>query len=133
MFNKAYGVLDFIKRWAKKFSDPYVTKQLYTALVKHIIEYRSVIWDSGYITYIDKIESVSKQCLLFSLRHFHWNGFFNLPSYANRLRLTRLVTLKRRRILLYSIMKGIFFSLKNKIEHIFQIFYILSTNAYRFP
>lgn len=43
--NKASGVLGFIKRWSKEFSDPYTTKQLYTTLVRPILEYGSVIWD----------------------------------------------------------------------------------------
>lgn len=33
--NKANGVLDFIKRWAKKFSNPYVTKQLKASFVRN--------------------------------------------------------------------------------------------------
>ena len=36
-------ILGFIKRWAKEFSDLYVTKQLFTTLVRPILEYVSVI------------------------------------------------------------------------------------------
>lgn len=46
--NKATGVLGFMKRWCKEFADPYVTKQLYTSLVRPILEYGSVIWDPYY-------------------------------------------------------------------------------------
>ncbi|XP_075167671.1 uncharacterized protein LOC142239791 [Haematobia irritans] len=39
--NKAIGVLGFIKRWSKEFVDPYLTKRLFTTLVKHILDYVS--------------------------------------------------------------------------------------------
>lgn len=42
MVNKAYVDLGFIKRWAKDFTDPYVTKQRYTSLVRQILEYGCV-------------------------------------------------------------------------------------------
>ena len=48
MVNKANGVLGFVKRWAKEFSDPYITKQLFTSLVRPILEYGSVVWDPQY-------------------------------------------------------------------------------------
>ena len=100
MVNKAHGVLGFIKRWAKEFSDPYITKQLFTSLVRPILEYGSVVWDPQYTIYSDKIESVQKQFLIFALRGLHWNSDFVLPSYTSRLKLIRLPTLKSRRIML---------------------------------
>lgn len=96
--NKAKGVLCFIKRWAKEFRDPYVTKNLFTTLVRPILEYGSVIWDPQYNVYIKKIESVQKQFLLFCLSHFQWNPAVNLPPYRSRLALISLPTLKSRRI-----------------------------------
>ena len=89
MVNKAYGVLSFIKRWAKEFSDPYITKQLYTSLVRPILQYGSVVWDPQYAIYSDKIESVQKQFLHFALRGLHSNSDFVLPSYTSRLKLIR--------------------------------------------
>lgn len=100
MVNKAYGVLGFIKRWAKEFSDPYVTKQLYTSLVRPILEYGSVVWDPHYNYNINMIESVQKQFLLFSLRTFRWDPGYVLPSYESRLSLIKLPTLKSRRTML---------------------------------
>ena len=44
MVNKANGVVGFIKRWSKVFTDPYVWKQLYISLVRPILEYGST-WD----------------------------------------------------------------------------------------
>lgn len=101
MVNKAYGVLGFMKRWAKEFSDPYTTKQLFISLVRPILEYGSVVWDPQYNVYIDKIESVQKQFLLFCLRNLGWSSDWRLfPAYPNRLALIRLPTLKSRRVML---------------------------------
>lgn len=97
--NKARSVLGFIKRWAKEFNDPYVTKQLYTSLVRPILEYGSIIWDPTYNVHINTVESVQKQFLLFCLRGLHWNTQ-NLPSYNSRLALIKLPTLKSRRTML---------------------------------
>lgn len=96
--NKATSVLGFIKRWAKEFKDPYVTKNLFTSLVRPILEYGSVIWDPQYNVYIKKIESVQKQFLIFCLHHLQWNSAVNLPPYRSRLALINLPTLKSRRI-----------------------------------
>ncbi|XP_075167721.1 uncharacterized protein LOC142239849 [Haematobia irritans] len=73
LVSKASGVLGLIKRWAMEFSDPYVTK-LFTALVRPILEWGSIVWDPQYDVYIDNIELVQKQFLLFALRHLHWNS-----------------------------------------------------------
>ena len=43
--SKATCILVFIKRWAKEFSDPYVAKQLFTTLVRPILEHRCITWD----------------------------------------------------------------------------------------
>lgn len=98
--NKARGVLAFIKRWAKEFSDPYITKQLYVSLVRPILEYGSVIWDPFYNVHSQHIESIQKQFLLFCLRGFSWDYENNFPSYNSRLALIRLPTLKSRRTML---------------------------------
>lgn len=108
--NKARGVWAFIKRWAKEFNDQIVTKQLYTSLVRPILEYCSVIWDPYYNIHSDRIESVQKQFLLFILRNTYPN-FLNLPSYESRLQQIKLPTLKSRRkvlnvIFLIKIMNG---------------------------
>lgn len=97
--NKAYGVLGFMKRWSKEFSDPYVTKQLYTSLVRPVLEYGSIIWDPCYTIHINLVESVQKQFLLFCLRGLRWN-YRTLPSYKSRLALIKLPTLKSRRTML---------------------------------
>ena len=98
--NKARGVLAFIKRWAKEFVDPYITKQLFTSLVRPILEYGSIIWDPYYKIHEERVESVQKQFLLFCLRGLNWNPALRLPSYNDRLALIKLPTLKSRRIML---------------------------------
>lgn len=100
MVNKAYGVLGFIKRWAKEFADPYITKNLYISLVRPILEYGSVIWDPIYNNYGSMIESVQKQFLIFCLRNLGWNNGLNLPSYESRLALIKLPSLQSRRTML---------------------------------
>lgn len=97
--NKARGVLAFIKRWSKEFDDPTVTKRLFTALVRPILEYGSVIWDPHYNVHSDHIESVQKQFLLFCLRNAY-HTFIDLPPYSTRLSQINLPTLKSRRTML---------------------------------
>lgn len=113
--NKANGVLGFIKRWAKEFSDPYTTKQLFTTLVRPILEYGSVVWDPQYHVHSNKIESVQIQFLLFCLRGLGWDPNVRLPSYEKRLALIKLPTLKSRRqmlnvIFLLKLMNGSLYS-----------------------
>lgn len=98
--NKARGVLSFIKRWAKEFTDPTITKQLYTSLVRPILEYGSIIWDPQYNVRIQMIESVQKQFLLFCLRSFYLGPVTDLPSYTTRLAFIKLPTLESRRKML---------------------------------
>ena len=79
--SKARAVFGFVKRWAREFIDPYITKLLYISLVRPILEYASIIWNPYYRCHSDSIESVQKQFLLFCLRGLgcdYANGF---PSY----------------------------------------------------
>ena len=98
--NKGFCVLGFIKRWAKEFNDPYVTKLLFTSLVRPILEYGCLIWSPSYQCYVDRIESVQKQFLIFCLRGLGWENNFNLPSYVSRLKLISLPSLSSRRVML---------------------------------
>ena len=38
VIGKARALLGYVKRWAKKFIDPYITKLLYITLVRPILE-----------------------------------------------------------------------------------------------
>jgi len=95
---KARSMLAFIKRWSKEFNDPYITKLLYTSLVRPHLEYASPVWNPSYSVHSDSIESVQKQFLLFALRALPWDPAMNLPSYESRLKLISLPTLKSRRV-----------------------------------
>lgn len=97
IINKANGVLGFIKRWSKEFNDPYISKKLFSGLVRPILEYGSVIWNPGFMCDISRIESVQKQFLLFCLRSLDWGSTYQLPPYVNRLKLIHLPTLESRR------------------------------------
>ena len=44
VIDKVWAVLDFVKRWAKEFIDPYITKLLYNLLVRRNLECASTIW-----------------------------------------------------------------------------------------
>ena len=89
-----------MKRWAKEFNDPLVTKRLYLSFVRPILEYGSIIWNPNQMNLSNRIESVQKQFLLFALRHMNWGSRFLLPSYDDRLKIMNLPSLKDRRQLL---------------------------------
>ena len=98
MTNNCHRTLAFIKRRAKEFSDPYVTKTLYCSLVRSKIEYVSVVWNMVGTVNSAKIESVQKQFLLFALRNLGWStNTFVLPAYESRLKLLNMETLEARR------------------------------------
>ena len=97
--NKARGVWAFIKRWSKEFNDRFVTKYLYTTLVRPILEYGSVIWDPYYAVHVDLLESVQKQFVIFCLKDVY-PDYLTMPSYSVRLALINLPSLKSRRIML---------------------------------
>ena len=44
MNNRGHRMLGFIKRRAKEFNDPYITKSIYCSLVRSNLEYASVVW-----------------------------------------------------------------------------------------
>jgi len=46
MVNKARGALGFIKRWSKKFDDPYIKKTSVISLVHLVFENGSPVWNS---------------------------------------------------------------------------------------
>ena len=95
--SKARQILGFIKRQARSFNDPYITKSLYCALVRPILEYCCVSWNPFTSVQIDKIESVQKQFLLFALRGIGWSDNYVLPPYKSRLALLNMDSLKDRR------------------------------------
>ena len=74
----------------------FLTKQLYSALVRSRMEYASIVWSPYTNSRIDPIESVQKQFLLFALRNLGFSGY-RLPKYEEILLLIDMITLKQRR------------------------------------
>ena len=81
VIGKAGAVLGFVKRWAKEFIDPYITKLLYVSLVRSILEYASIIWNPYYRCHSDSIESVQEEFLLFCLCGLRWDYANGFPPY----------------------------------------------------
>lgn len=96
--NSSYSTLGFIKRIAKEFDDPYITKSLYTSLIQSKLEYASIVWAPYRKVDIDRIESVQKQFLIFALKPLGFQGFI-LPPYLSRLLLLNMTSLENRRII----------------------------------
>lgn len=97
LISRANRVLGFVKRSAKQFMDPYVTKSLFCALVRPILEYGSVGWNPFNATHKNRIESIQKRFLIFALRNLGWADPYQLPSYESRLRLLGMNSLVERR------------------------------------
>ena len=77
----AKSTLGLVKRMAKGFDSPYVTKSVYTFVMRPIMEYASVVWSPFLVTDITRIESVQKQFLLFAFRDLGWALRLLLPPY----------------------------------------------------
>lgn len=109
---RANSALGFVKRWSKEFSDPYVTKSLYTTFVRPLLEYASQVWSPYHQIHIKRIEAIQRRFLRFALRGLPWVDNFNLPPYQDRLRLINLQSLEKRRevadiIFVHQIMSGV--------------------------
>jgi len=91
--SKANSMLGFIKRFSKDFHDPYVIKTLYISFVRSQLEYGAIIWDPFYANYSDRIESIQKRFLKFSLRRLPRDlnlPAFILPPYRGRCKLIKI-------------------------------------------
>lgn len=102
IITRAKCALAFVKRTAKDFECPYVTRSLYFSLVRPTLEYCSVVWCPFFNDDTGRIESVQKQFMLFALRYLNWNGGasgFELPPYEARLSLLGMQSLESRRAL----------------------------------
>lgn len=95
--SRGKSTLYLMKMFAKDFECPHVTKTLYTALVRPLVEYCAVVWSPKAVGEIKRIESIQKQFVLFALRHQNWSNRFHLPPYEARLSLLQLDTLEDRR------------------------------------
>lgn len=99
---KANCRLGMIKRWSKEFKDPFITKTLFTSLVRSILEFACQVWSPYYQCHINRLESVQKKFLLFALSGLNWRDRLVLPRYEHRLMLLEMNTLSDRRKMLNS-------------------------------
>ena len=90
------SILGFVKRRAKEFQSPYLTKRLFNTFVIPVIEYVSPIWSPHRQVDCKRIESIQKQFLIFALRHLGFQGP-RLPPYESRLLLIDMIPLHSRR------------------------------------
>ena len=91
------STLGLVKRFAKEFNDPTVTRTLYCSLVRPIAEYASSVWAPYHATHIARLESVQKQFVLFALGRQTLPGSYVLPPYKQRLSKLNLDRLSDRR------------------------------------
>lgn len=97
VIGKASGILGFIFRITKEFTDIYCLKSLYCALSRSILEYCSVVWAPQYNNAVQRIESVQRRFLRYALRRLPWSDPYRLPSYESRCQLINLEPLTVRR------------------------------------
>lgn len=93
IIKRANVTLGFIKRFAREFEDPYVLKVLYISFVRPILEYGCIVWAPYYMIHINRIESVQRRFMRFSLRFLSWSDRIVLPPYSDRLKLINLPSL----------------------------------------
>lgn len=97
IISRANSMLGFVKRWSKEFSNPYVTKALFTTFVRPLLEYASQVWSPYHMVHVKRIEAVQRRFIRFALRGLGWADPHNLPPYEDRLKLIRLQPLNKRR------------------------------------
>ena len=65
VIGKAWAVLGFVKRWSREFIGPYISKLLYILLLRPILKYSSIVWNSYYRCHSDLVEAVQKRFYYF--------------------------------------------------------------------
>ncbi|RYE13173.1 MAG: hypothetical protein EOP45_21630, partial [Sphingobacteriaceae bacterium] len=95
----AKGALGFVKRTLKNKFTIESAKMLYFALVRSKLEFASVVWQPYHDCYVNRIESVQKDFVIWSLRAiFQRDENYRLPEYELRCKYLKIQTLLRRRI-----------------------------------
>jgi len=62
IYEKSLRVLRFIKRTYSNFNDALCMKVLYYSLVKFLLEYRSVLWNTHQSSLVNKLEKIQNNC-----------------------------------------------------------------------
>ena len=81
---KSNCLLGFIRRVTKDFRNPHSIKTLYCSIVRSNLEYASIIWDPAYNIYIDRIERIQKQFIIYYLQIINWPFDSNLQMWLNK-------------------------------------------------
>lgn len=109
---KANSMFGFISRWTREIMDQRTLFILYFSYVRSQLEYAAQVWCPFYQDYIDRLESIQKQALLFIMKKTDWNYDHDIPYYLNVARLPsykvrcnnyKIPTLANRRKILGSI------------------------------
>jgi hypothetical protein len=61
IISSANKVLEFIRRFSKDFSDPWIIKVLYCSLARPHVEYCSVVWNPSNAGEVERIESIQRK------------------------------------------------------------------------
>lgn len=96
MFRKCNKLLGFISRACKAFKLKKSSVFLYHSLVRSVLEYGSVIWNTFCKVYVSKIGRIQRKFT----RHLYYKMNYRKASYENRLEFLNMRTLASRRLLI---------------------------------
>lgn len=112
---KAMSRLAFVRRVCRANMSVDTSKLLYTALVRSILEFASLIWSPHCVTHKNSIESVQKQTVIFLNKDYmnREENNYQLAPYTERCAKFDLKPLARRRIetkviFMHKIISGIY-------------------------
>ncbi|CAK1599103.1 unnamed protein product [Parnassius mnemosyne] len=108
--NKGFRTLGFLFRNCKQFRDTRTKIIIYSALVRSILEYCSVVWNPHFNIYSHRIEKIQKRFL--SYLSYDHNLVKILRTYEDRLNYFNVQPLSNRRqlldlIFLYKLVNGV--------------------------
>ena len=125
MLSKAFKVLGFIKRNSFSFKEPSTLLTLFKALVRPLLEYASVIWNSDAKCFTEEIERVQKKFVKYFCYKFKIQ--YDAINYENLCQQIGLPPLYKRRIFLDMV------TLYKIVNCIFDCPELLSTINLRIP
>ncbi len=99
-------ILGFVIRSTQQFNNTRALTSLYTSLVRSILEYGAIIWNSSFVTMSTRIEAIQRKFLRYYFRKIkwpfdtslpYWKNLINLPPYNERCKIAGLESLSDRR------------------------------------